>query len=1105
MGDIEQWLNNLGLGKYTEVFLEMEVDMEILPEITDTDLEKAGIPLGPRKKILKAIANPESIVSKKAETIQASTAERRQLTVMFCDLVGSTSLSERFDPEDLSDIIRLFQKSCENIINKYEGNIARYLGDGMLVYFGFPYAHEDDPERAIKAGLEIIEVVSQIDKFDLTLQTRIGIATGLVVVGEVIGEGSSMEQAVVGETPNLAARLQSVATPDSVVIGNNTWRLTDGMFECNDLGHHELKGFSDPVQAWQVVSEKSIESRYEATREGAEISPIQGREEEVEILQRRWNMAFEGKGQVVVLTGEAGIGKSRLIQALRDYIGEEPHSLLRFYGTPYNQNSALHPVIAQLERAAKIERTDSPESRLNKLETLLKKSNDDPLEVVSVFASMLSIETTDRYPDLGLSPALLKEKLMTTLEFQFNKLATERPVLAIFEDLHWVDPTTLEFLERTVNQIGEARVLIIVTGRPEFVAPWSSISNNTTLTLNRLDRESAKRLITKIAGGKSLPDSLVNIITDKTDCVPLFIEELTKTVLEADYLEADGDQYQFTLPSRLVPNTLRDSLMARLDRMTSVKEITQTAAVIGRVFSYEMLAEISDMSESLLQNSLQEAQDAGLIHRRGYPPEAQYTFKHALLQDAAYDNLLLSKRKSIHKKIAATLERNFTEIVEVEPELLAHHYTGADDAATAINYWQKAGQLAVSKSAYLESIAHCKRGLELLDQQPETTERNELELEFRALLGVGSVATLGYAADEIAKNYARAQEVCEIIGSTPRLIPTLYGLWVFHLLRGHRKDTPEIADQLYQYASDPDQPMVTSSAKAITCFFSGNRLEAQKYITAAMERFDAEKHDALAGVFGDDADLLPHFYNFWNLWLSGYPDQALVALDQARSEVENIGTPFLLGSGLAFEMVLWHELRDVATVASVAERNKKHCNEQGFLFYAAIGMMGAGWARVQQDQDVAGIDEIQQGLTLFRAIGSNLAASYYMHYLVEAHLVCGNLVEAMEVVDEALELNEVLLDNYYLPELCRLKGEILCREEKDIPQALEYFNKSIELAQVQDAKMLELRATISLCRVIKKNDKDRARKMLSEIIDWFTEGFENTDWKEANALLDELT
>jgi class 3 adenylate cyclase len=778
--DVRTWLEGLGLGRYAEAFEANAIDLDTLPHISDDDLKDLGIPLGHRRKLQAAIASlPETEAEKPAPA--APQAERRQITVMFCDLVGSTALAETLDPEDLRSLMQAYQQACGAVIERYDGHVAQYLGDGLMTYFGWPTAHEDDAERAVRAGLEIVKAVKKVDAPE-PLGVRIGVATGPVVVGETGAGDASVPKLAVGETPNLAARVQGLAGPDEIVVAPSTRRLVGGAFEVDDLGEHTLKGVVEPVRAWRVTGLGHAEGRFEAAHVGG-LTPLVGREIEIAMVMERWSQAKEGEGQVVLLCGEPGIGKSRITQVLRERVADEPHIRLRYQCSPYYTNTAFYPLIQHLERAAGFSHDDPTDVKLDKLKTLLAQGTEAVAEAAPLFAAVLSIPTEGRYAPLELSPQRQKEKTIEAMANQVVGLSKEQTVLLILEDAHWIDPTTLEMFGETIARIGSARVLLVITYRPEFAPPWLGHAFVTVHTLNRLSRRHGAAMVEEVAGGKPLPAEVLDQIVAKTDGVPLFVEELTKTVIESGFLRETDDRYELDgpLPRLAIPATLHDSLMARLDRLAPVKEIAQIGATIGREFSYELLAEVSPLRGNDLHEALNRLVGSELVFRRGQPPDATYVFKNALIQDVAYDSLLKSRRQQLHTDIAQALEERLANIAGNAPELLAHHYTEAGLPEQAVAYWLKAGHRAINRSAYIEAIAHLQKGLELLSDLPETPDRDQREVDLRVAVGVALIATKGYAAPETGEAYTRARELCARLDDPPQIFQVLYGLWVFYL------------------------------------------------------------------------------------------------------------------------------------------------------------------------------------------------------------------------------------------------------------------------------------------------------------------------------------
>ena len=741
----------------------------------------------------------------------APAAERRQLTVMFCDLVGSTALAERLDPEELREVVRAYQEVCAEVVGRFEGHVAQYLGDGLLVYFGHPLAHEDDAQRAVRAGLEIVEEIRGLNErlrrdFGVNLSIRLGIHTGLVVVGEVAG-GAKHGQLALGETPNVAARLRALAESDAVVISEATHRLIHGFFTCQLLGSQILKGISRPLEVYRVLAESGARGRLELAGTGG-LTPLVGRDQELGCLLDRWEQVKEGLGQVVLLTGEAGIGKSRLIQELKERLTGEPCFRWECRCSPFYQNSALYPLIDLFQRALQFAREDPPEEKLAKLEGTVGRYGLPAEEMVPLFASMLSLPLSESYPLLTLSPQRQKEKTLEAVLELLLRLADEQPVLLIMEDLHWVDPSTLELLGLLVDQAATARIFILLTCRPEFRQSWGFRAHLTQLTLTRLPRTQAEAMVERVAGGRALAAEVRRQVAAKTDGVPLFVEELTKTVLESGLLREREGSYELTgpLPPLAIPATLQDSLMARLDRLATVKEVAQLGAVLGRAFSYELLRTASQLDEATLQHGLAQLVEAELLYQRGVLPQATFIFKHALIQEVAYQSLLKSRRQQFHHRIAEVLAERLPETAGTQPELLAHHYTEAGLVAQAIPYWQQAGQRAAERSANIEAISHLTKGLELLKTLPDTPERAEQELELQIALGPALSAAKGYAAAEVERAYARGRELCQQVGETPRLFPALAGLWFFYHVRADFRTALEQAEYLLTLAGQEQDP-----------------------------------------------------------------------------------------------------------------------------------------------------------------------------------------------------------------------------------------------------------------------------------------------------------
>jgi class 3 adenylate cyclase/tetratricopeptide (TPR) repeat protein len=1118
MQQIAEWLEQLGMSEYTQRFAENRIDLSVLPDLTDQDLEKIGVVLGDRRKILRAIAGLET--SKAAPAAAAvtaptglpsprDTAERRQVTVMFSDLVGSTALSGRMDPEDLREVISAYQKCVAETVGRFGGFVAKYMGDGVLVYFGYPQAHEDDAERAVRSGLKLVTAVDAL-KTHAPLQTRIGIATGLVVVGDLIGSGASQEQAIVGETPNLAARLQGVAEPNSVVIAASTRRLVGNLFELEDLEPQELKGVAGPVRACVALRERSLESRFEALR-GEALTPFVGREEEIDLLLRRWRRAMAGEGQVVMLGGEAGIGKSRLVDALRERLSSEVHTRLRYFCSPYHQDSALYPFITQLERAAGFAREDAAATKLDKLEALFAAAT-AALEDLALVAELLSLPAELRYPPLGLTPQARKEKTFAALLRQLEGLAGRRPVLLIFEDLHWIDPSSRELLDRTIERAASLPVFIVATYRMEFTPPWSGLPQVTTIMLNRFDRRASAALVGGIAGAAALAADVAAEIVERADGVPLFVEELTKAVVEAGGSEAGIEKTLGALTSTsAVPPALHASLMARLDRLgPGPKDVAQVAAVIGREFSYRLLAPIAARGDNELGAALSRLSDAGLIFARDAPPASTYLFKHALVRDAAYASLLRRRREELHARIVAALESEFPETVEAQPELLARHLTEAGLAERAVAWWQRAGERATERSANVEAVAHLNHGLKVLQRLPESRQRDELELSLQIALIAPHWASTGFASVEAEPVAQRAVDLARRLGSdTPEEFRALLARSLYYMVSGQTRTAVALGVQCLGIAERIGDPSLLGYAH----WFMGNcRLWlgdlplARSHLERVIAEYDLKRAQADAARFGFDPGVSCRSFLSRVLWHLGFPVQGLACAEDAITAARAARQPFGIVWALSWGAALYQLCGDAVRTEQVASEDLDLATEQVLPFFGAHAMVLGGWAAVNRGQGEAGLEKIREGIDAFRATGSAVELSHWLGLLAEA---CGDTErpeEGLRVVGEALQhVNETGIV-YYEPELRRVEGELRLRcEAGDATAAESSFWRSIEIARNQGAKSWELRAAMSLARLWRSQGKpQQARELLAPVYGWFTEGFDTLDLKEAKALLGEL-
>ena len=1081
------------------------------PEITVHELLPASAAV---RALPQAIERPE-LGAPPAETTSAE-GERRQLTVMFCDLVGSTELSTRLDPEDLREIIRGFQETCAKIITQFEGYIAQYLGDGILVYFGYPRAHENDAERATLSGLGIIEALAGFEPKnakDIKPAVRIGIATGLVVVGEIIGEGSAKEMTGVGETPNIAARLQALAKPNTMVISSATHKLIEAEFRCENLGGLQLKGVAEPIHAWRVIG--LAEAEHEVEESGAADGfPLVGRDEEIGLLLRRWAQSKDRHGQAVLISGDAGIGKSALAETVGAQAKKEGFTRSTFRFSPYYTNSALYPVIEHIKRLSRWEAGDSPYTKLAKLEQMLANYNwAAKEEVVPLFAALVSLQLpAGRYPPLNLTPQEQKQRTLDALVAWTLEEAERRPIFDLWDDLHWADPTTLELLGLLMDQTATASLLIVLTFRPEFIPPWPTRSHMTPITLSGLEPPDIEAMVTRLASGKALPAEVVRHIVEKTDGVPLYVEELTKVILGSGLLREETDRYDLTGPLSAVaiPATLQESLTARLDRLPKLREVAQLGAVLGREFAYEMLKAIAPMDEAQLQDGLSQLVEAELLYQRGRPPRAKYIFKHALIEDAAYQSLLKRTREQCHRQVADILETRFPETVETQPELLAHHHTEANSPQTAVEYWLKAGQQAVHRFADREAVGHLEKGLGVLLTLPDTPERARLELTLQTSLGPALMATKGYAAPEVGKAYRRARDLCQELKEITQLFPVLWGLWMHHLSRAEHEAANELTKQILgvaQTTGDPDLALEAHFAAGLSAFYCADLLSAREHLEQTISAYDPERHKGLASTYGGlDPGVCCSEYLSWTLWLLGYPDQALKRTDEAQSLVKRVGNLYTQTRSLYWDSLVrqftgqWDVLRERIEVAiSMA-------TEHGFALVLGVGPIMRGWALVTEGRAEEGIRQISQGLERYRATGAGFQLPHLLTALIEAYKKIEQPEEGLTVLAEAQALVEKTGERYYEAELQRLKGELLLVQSPDDPAEAETcFHNALEIARRQHAKSLELRTAISLARLWQRQGKEGdARQLLNDVLAWFTEGFDTADPRDAQALLNEL-
>jgi class 3 adenylate cyclase/predicted ATPase len=1123
--DVGAWLRQQGFGNYEPAFRENKIDSEILPRLTAEDLKDLGVSLvGDRRRLLEAAAalskekaasetaaksvddrraanevalalDPAAPFERASEIVRALPAgERRYLTVMFCDLVGSTAIAAQLDPEEWRDIVADYHRAVTEAVTRFGGHVAKNLGDGALVYFGYPHALENDAERALRAGLALLDAIAAQSAALMArnapkLAARIGIHTGPVVLSE--------DAELYGDVPNIAARVQAAAEPGMMLITSDVHRLVSGLFVVGDRGSHTLKGVAEPIGLFQVVRASGVRRRHATARL---MTPLVGREEELRLLDSRWERARTKRGQFVLVVGEAGLGKSRLTDEFQSRLAGVPHTWVEFACSQLLQNTPFHPFVDFAKRRLE-EREPAPEGRLAALATWHRTVGLDPAQSVPLVAPLLELPVPADYPAPPAAPEERRRRLIATLAAWVTGGARAQALVLHVEDVHWADPSTLDLLRVLAEQGASARVMVLITSRPDFRASWPHRSHHTVIALAPLERREVQQMVNEVAARHALSHQTMDALIVRTGGVPLFIEEVTRLLLESDGQGA----------MQAIPSTLQALLTARLDRLGSAKEVAQIAAVLGREFTYPLILAVAGHGDVELTENLERLAEADLIQVQGTPPESSYRFKHALMQDAAYEGMLKSRRRELHRAVARTLSDAFKDITEARPELLAYHLTQAGLPEKAIALWQRAGQQAVERSANMEAIAHFSDGLQQVQHLPEGVERDQLELDLRVALGVPLIASRGYAALEVERTYARARELSEKVGGSPQFANILWGLWVRYLTGGPIGAALEMAEQyraIAERTQDSGHLLETCQVMGIALFYLGEFPRAHAYLARGSGMYDPERHHALIYEHGGaDTGVAIQTHEALALWTLGYPDQARERIERAIATAKSLARhPFTVAFGHYF-YAWFHKLRGDDNIAEDAtDIAIRICEEQRFPFWGLASASLRGSTLVERGAQADGILAMRQALESYEGIGGQLYRPE-LHGLLSAGLArAGHLNEAQQAVAAAIRMVGESQDRWWHAELHRLNGEITLRLPGDHATAAEAaFQEAIAIARAQQAKSWELRAATSLSLLWQATGRlDEARQLLGGIYGWFTEGFETADLREAATLLAEL-
>lgn len=1099
MTDIGAYLEKLGLGKYEAAFASNEVTLPDLAHLSEHDLIEMGLPLGPRRRLMAAMGpvNAAAPVQGQGKIV----AERRQLTVMFVDLVGSTAMSERLDPEDLGELVRRFKEICTTSVARFGGHVASFMGDGAMIYFGYPHAVEDAASRAIHSGLDILDGLPRIEGPE-KLQARIGISTGLVVVGTIHGEGLAEHDVVMGRTPNLAARLQSLAEPDTLVISPSTRRLIGNAFDLKDMGQFALKGFSEKIQAWAVTGQAAIDRRFDMMPD-AGAGRLVGRQAEFRKLCDKWNEAAQAAGQSVLISGEAGIGKSRLIEGLSQKLEEQDILRLNFQCSPFHSNSALFPIIQHLERAAGFAPSDTDEDKLKKLQHIQRHHSSEHLRLI---ADLLSVDLGGMLEPLDLPPKVKLDKTLEAVTEQLASMAREKPVLLLFEDAHWIDPTTLSLADRVIERIRDLPVLIIVSARSGFDPGWGHHNNTLHIPLNRLTNRNVAEIVADVAGGQPVPSSICDLIAGKTDGIPLYVQEVTRALLESGQLRLTETGYAMAgpLPSLSVPNTLKDSLMERLDRLGMAKEVAQTGAVFGRQFSLALLTSVSLLSPAVLQAGLDQLSSAGIILQAPDAADGEFMFRHALIRDMAYDSLLRTERQVMHDRAAGALIEIQPFMVQTQPEVLAQHYSLANRTEEAVEHWQAAGRRAIERSALPEALTHLATALEQVAKLPKTRDRDLREIDIQTLRAGVLRSTSGISGDATGEAYARLSDLCHRAKETARLFPVLNGLYAFYLVRAEYRMAQDVAAQILDLAADDgevEHKMVGHRAMGAVQLHLGNLPDACKHLETAWTMYDFDQHSQLAFVYGTDHAAITSAFLGTCYCLMGQKEQALELQHSALKLAKQINHAHSVAQTMVYMCKVHLMARDIPALLQNAEHLSAVAEENSLAFLATIARFWICWAKATMSEDAGKIETLRKAADDWWSVGAGNYKSYFPSLIAELEIGAGDLDAARNSLKQADHFLTKTEEKWAEAEQLRIKALLAARSGHD-PEPL--FQQAIATAREQGARLFELRATVALVQWQLRNDKP-AGDTLSALVDQFDPTTDLQDLQEAQALLQTIT